>query len=812
MQNGSLFRLRLSIGILSVAVLVLTLGFNVLLSVSTLDRLAIESLLSGYRGAGEHLALGIERGLRFGKPLTQYAGMAEMLQDLRDGAKGISAIEVVDAEGAVLYATQDVSRPQAPAGLGGIASAPDSDRASRQAFDIKALGMDAKSLEHAFWTGPQSYRIVIALHHNGIAGAVALEIAAKEVEAATTGFVRWAVALLAAACVAVCVTLAAWIGLLTGTPEARARLGRSLSVLLLVLIGGTQLAYSTAMLSLFDSFLQKAVRDKTELAAHFIKRDFEYIVHKGVDVRTLTGGEELLTRIVEKHPELGGASLVTPDGAVLASTGRLDKQWSVVEQSVDAYWPSRFRQREEVLRIRLHIDPAHMSENVRALGLDLATFLIISLLFLMELAKLLGMLSQRMLHSLQREGQGGSPAFPVCSAQALRAGGFLFFLAYDMGISFIPVLARTLHVPMWGLPEQVLTGLPISAEMICAGLALFGSGIFSERFGWRSTFAFGVAAAMIGLFMGGGATSLPGLIAARGACGFGFGLVLMACQIGTLEDENAGSGLAGVFAGIFSGSICGAAGGAMLAERIGFEAVFYVAGAIVPIAMLALLLGGTRGSIPGAVGASPQVEAEQQAPVHAAWNFLRDPRMLVLLGMIGIPAALCLTGFLHYMLPLLLTEAKTAQSDIGRIFMLYGLCFITVGPMLGRWLDRSGNKGVFAMFTGLLSGAALLVAGTSSSLPIVGVAVVVIGIAQCMAAPATMLCVVGLASAQRLGRGKTASIYRTMERVGQVLGPILFGMALVRFSVSQTLFAAGAAVCVLAILFLFFWRVSSPRP
>ena len=87
MQNGSLFRLRLSIGILSVAVLVLTLGFNVLLSVSTLDRLAIESLLSGYRGAGEHLALGIERGLRFGKPLTQYAGMAEMLQDLRDGAQ-----------------------------------------------------------------------------------------------------------------------------------------------------------------------------------------------------------------------------------------------------------------------------------------------------------------------------------------------------------------------------------------------------------------------------------------------------------------------------------------------------------------------------------------------------------------------------------------------------------------------------------------------------------------------------------------------------------------------------------------------------
>jgi len=811
MQTGALFRLRLSIGVLSVAVLLLTLGFNVLLSVSTLDRLAIESLLSGYRGAGEHLALGIERGLRFGKPLKQYAGMTEMLQDLHDGVAGIRAIEVMDAGGEVLYAVHGGLAAQAGSARNGGKQTLDGDRSARRAFDLKALAESDASREKLFWADPQSYRIVIALQHNGIVGGVALEIDATQVEASTTGFVRWAMALLAAACVGVCVILAAWIGLLTGTPEARARLSRTLGVLLLVLIGGTQLAYSTAMLTLFDSFLQQAVRDKTELAAHFIKRDFEYIVHKGVDVRGLTGVKELLVRIVETHPELGGASLTTPEGEVLAAAGSQDKSWTVVEQSIDAYWPSRFRQREEVLRIRLYIDPEHMSKNVRGLGLDLATSLVISLLFLMELSKLLGMLCARMLHSLQAFGQGESVAFSICSAQALRAGGFLFFLAYDMGISFIPLLARKLYAPSWGLPEQVLVGLPISAEMVCAGVALFGAGMVSERFGWRATFAAGVTAATVGLLMGGASTSLPALIAARGACGFGFGLVLMAAQIGTLEDENAGYGLAGVFAGIFSGSICGSAGGALLAERIGFEAVFYVAASLVPIALLALFLGSGRGNHADAAESAPRAGIVQSAPPYAAWNFLRDPRMLTLLGMIGIPAALCLTGFLHYMLPLLLTEAQTAQSDIGRVFMLYGLCFITVGPMLGRWLDCSRRKGVFAMFTGLLSGAALLIAASSSTLVTAGVAVVVIGIAQCLAAPSTMLCVIGLTSAQRLGRGKTASIYRTLERVGQVLGPILFGMALVRFSVSQTLIAAGSAVCLLALLFLVFWRVSSSR-
>jgi predicted MFS family arabinose efflux permease len=342
--------------------------------------------------------------------------------------------------------------------------------------------------------------------------------------------------------------------------------------------------------------------------------------------------------------------------------------------------------------------------------------------------------------------------------------------------------------------------------MVCAGLALLSAGMFSERIGWKKVFILGVAASCVGLVTGGTATSLVGLIVARGVAGFGFGLVLMAAQIGTLTKEKAGSGLAGVFAGIFSGSICGSAAGALLAERVGFDVVFYVAAALVPLAIPPLLFGeSTRTD-------SPTVLTKAKTGASAAaWKFLRDSRMHLLLGMIGIPAALCLTGFLHYMLPLMLSDAQATQSDIGRVFMLYGLCFITVGPVIGKWLDHSGDKSLFTMFTGLFSGAALLVAAASSSLIATGFAVVLIGIAQCLAAPSTMLCVIGLGSAQRLGPGKTASIYRTLERVGQVLGPILFGLAMVRFGMPQTLAVAGAGAGALAILFFGVWRFRRPK-
>lgn len=803
-KSSSLFSLRFSIGILSVTAFALTMGFNTLLSVSTLDRLATQSLLSGYGGAGEHLALTIERGLRFGKPLEKYAGMVDLLHDLRDGAEGIVRAEIEDSLGNVLYAVPEELDLHGKEVEKGRSSGVEGE-STRQMFDRSIL--TDTSAEFRFWVGAETYRILVPLNHNGVVGGIALEISRERIGSATRSFMHWALVLLGVACVVVCISLTGWIGLMTVNADSRARFGKPFFILLFVLIGGTQLAYSGAMLTLFHSFMEQTIRDKAGFTAHFIKRDFEYIIHKGVDVCSLKGEEALLDRIVTMHPELGAASLVTPEGRIVASAGRLDTSTECMEVSIDAYWPSRFRQRLEIMNIRLYTDDGYLSGEVRSLGLDLATSLLISLLFLMELARLLRMLSVRMVRAMVTEKAQGPPVPHEGSVPTLRAAGFLFFLGYDMCISFVPLMARELHTPLWGFSEEVLEGMPISAEMICAGVALLVGGIFSERFGWRGGFGLGAVAASLGLLVGGMASTLPVFIAGRAISGFGFGLVLMASQIGTLNEKNSGAGLTGVFAGIFSGSICGSAAGALLAERMGFEAVFFVAAVLVPFSIFALALSRSEVDIPDRFFQEADLQEGGAASVKA---FLGDPRMQFLLFFISLPAAICLTGFLYYMLPLMLAETEATQGDIGRFFMLYGLCFITAGPLLGRLLDRSRKKAFFAMLTGLLSGASLVIAGLSSEMLVVAFAVIIIGLAQCLAAPSTMLCVVALPSAQRLGRGKTAGIYRTLERVGQVLGPLLFGVALVHFGVSALLISVGLGGCVLAVAFICVWRINSP--
>ena len=791
-------KLRINALLLGLGVLLVTLGFNVLLSVSTLNTLATDMVLSGYRSGAERLARDIERGMRFGKPLPSFAGMDEMLAELGQSAAGIKRVAIIDARGSTLYAQPaqgSVAESTLPAG------------AAPQASEGK--------------DGPQGaiktadgYRLSIPLSYKTPVGHLLVDIDGKPINAATEDFLRLSSLLLAAACLVAGLILAGRLGLLTGQRAVGTSLS-GMTRMLLVIIGTSQLLYACGTLVLFDTFVKQAIRTKADILAEGTGRDFEYLIHKGVDIASLRGKDQALEQLIAANSELAGAQLLTPEGTAVASAGNVPDPTLTVEKSLSTYWPSRFRQKQEVLRLQLAVQPQAITARISALALDLGASLLISFLLLLELSKLLGLIAQRNLppDAAANALMGSHHSLAV---QALRAAGFVFFLGYDMGISFIPLLARQLYEPFMGLSRDVAIGLPISAEMVSAGFALLFSGGFSLRYGWRKVFAAGTLAAAVGLMMGGMANSLHLLILGRVATGFGFGLVLMAGQIGTLGKANAGAGLTSVFAGIFSGSICGSAAGAMLADHVSFQAVLATGSCTILLALFTVMLGkdpaeaAANSSGNAACQGSGAQTAAQGHMFSGCMQLLQDPRMHMILWLVGIPAAMCLTGFLHYLLPLRLANAHVDQSDIGRIFMLYGLCFITAGPLLGKWIDHRKDKSLFLTLTGLLSGITLLIAATATNMAGAAAAVISLGLAQCLAAPASMICILTLASAQTLGREKTASIYRGLERMGQVAGPVVFGIAVTVMAPASALLLMGGIVCALSLLFHLMWRLRTP--
>ena len=791
-------KLRINALLLGLGVLLVTLGFNVLLSVSTLNTLATDMVLSGYRSGAERLARDIERGMRFGKPLPSFAGMDEMLAELGQSAAGIKRVAIIDAGGATLYA-----QPAQGSAAEGILPSGTTSQTSE--------GKDGP--QGAIKTA-DGYRLSIPLSNKTPVGHLLVDLDGKPINAAPENFLRLSSLLLAAACLVAGLILAGRLGLLTGQRAVGTSLS-GMTRMLLVIIGTSQLLYACGTLVLFDTFVKQAIRTKADILAEGTGRDFEYLIHKGVDIASLRGKDQALEQLLAANSELAGAQLLTPEGKSVASAGHVPDPALTVEKSLSTYWPSRFRQKQEVLRLQLAVQPQAITTRISALALDLGASLLISFLLLLELSKLLGLIAQRNLPPDAAANALGSSHHSL-AVQALRAAGFVFFLGYDMGISFIPLLARQLYEPFMGLSRDVAIGLPISAEMVSAGFALLFSGGFSLRYGWRKVFAAGTLAAAVGLMMGGMANSLLLLILGRVATGFGFGLVLMAGQIGTLGKANAGAGLTSVFAGIFSGSICGSAAGAMLADHVSFQAVLATGACTILLALFTVMLG--KEPAEAAAGSSGNAVCQESGAQNTAqghmfsgcMQLLQDPRMHMILWLVGIPAAMCLTGFLHYLLPLRLANAHVDQSDIGRIFMLYGLCFITAGPLLGKWIDRRKDKSLFLTLTGLLSGITLLIAATATNMAGAAVAVISLGLAQCLAAPASMICVLTLASAQTLGREKTASIYRGLERMGQVAGPVVFGIAVTVMAPASALLLMGGIVCALSLLFHLMWRLRTP--
>ena len=193
-------KLRINALLLGLGVLLVTLGFNVLLSVSTLNTLATDMVLSGYRSGAERLARDIERGMRFGKPLASFAGMDEMLAELGQSAAGIKRVTIIDARGSTLY-VQPAQDSKADSTLpSGATSQTSEDKDGPQGAIKTADG----------------YRLSISLSYKTPVGHLLVDIDGKPINAATEDFLRLSSLLLAAACLVAGLILAGRLGLLTG--------------------------------------------------------------------------------------------------------------------------------------------------------------------------------------------------------------------------------------------------------------------------------------------------------------------------------------------------------------------------------------------------------------------------------------------------------------------------------------------------------------------------------------------------------------------------------------------------------------------
>ena len=388
----------------------------------------------------------------------------------------------------------------------------------------------------------------------------------------------------------------------------------------------------------------------------------------------------------------------------------------------------------------------------------------------------------------------------------VRPAMFLFLFAIDLSMSFLPLHMQSFDAELFGLSRDIVLGLPISAEFLCVGIFLLVAGVWMDRRGWREPFFVGLLVVGIGTLCSWATDSALIFILSRAMVGVGYGLTLMSAQGLVINFSGANGrarGFASLFAGLYSGSICGAAAGAILAERFGYGKVFFF-GAIIVLLLIVFSWSFMRSAArPGPVSESSS-KPRQRIQLVPLLKFIGNPVFIALNLLSSLPASIAVAGFLHFFTPVYLDQIGVRDSTIGQVLILYGICLIYFGPLVGRMIDRSDNKKYYMMFGGLLGGLAFASFNTEFGIFSVILTVFLLGLSSSFVLSSQSTMVLELKGSRELGEGTALGIFRSISRIGQVVGPIIFGWILLTGELTDVITYLGLSyIGAMLILALF---------
>lgn len=395
----------------------------------------------------------------------------------------------------------------------------------------------------------------------------------------------------------------------------------------------------------------------------------------------------------------------------------------------------------------------------------------------------------------------------------VRVLSFLFMFAEMLSRPFLPVYAASLAGHGLDLPEGLRASLPITAFLLGVALAMPFAGRWSDQIGRRSSYIAGALLVMAGLATTGLLPHYLVLVAARACTGVGYALMFMACQgfvFDNTDSGNRGKGMALFVGAIMVAEICSPAVGGILADRIGYRMVFIIGAAV---ALIAAAIAGVVLDNRSKHAAGPRATsaAPQRAPLL---KLAHNKRFLALSLLSGVPAKFLYSGFMIFLVPLLLSGLGNSKSEIGRYTMLYGLSCLLLAPLFAQVADRYNAYAHLVATGGLLTGLGMLpvVNGASANLVMLGVAALGIGQAMSISAQLVLVARVTQAEARDAGTGPIMGVFRLLERLGAAAGPVVTGALVAQWGAQQAMVTLGAMGLCSSLLFALVFLLNRKRP
>lgn len=427
---------------------------------------------------------------------------------------------------------------------------------------------------------------------------------------------------------------------------------------------------------------------------------------------------------------------------------------------------------------------SQIQELVKEVALTILSMAVVLLMIIVEI----------IFYAEHRERRRKNLALPGLAAQfPLRLLIFLAYLVDCMQDAFVSILANQLYTPILGIPQSVGAALPLSAQVFAAAVMAFLGGGLSRKLGVKKTLVAGFLLEITGCLLCGAGGTYFSLLGGKAVIGMGLGLIIVSLNaIAARGEDEAESAKA--FTDISAGTLAGVTAGAGVGSIIlsfGHYSMVYFAGAAILLIGLALSFSGRDYKEVAVAKAKEEV---------GFFRFLFNRQVITFLLLMLLPFLMGLS-FREYFFPIYAAELGMSETMIGRLYLICGLLVIYAGPQLtGKLIARLGGKWTVALASGLIIAAPLLYAAIPTlATTIVGVLLLSVAISFGYAAQSTYYS--ELPSVEHYGGGRAMGIYSLFENIGQTLGPMIYGLAMM-LGYRSGLGLIGGAMLALLLLFL----------
>lgn len=427
---------------------------------------------------------------------------------------------------------------------------------------------------------------------------------------------------------------------------------------------------------------------------------------------------------------------------------------------------------------------SQIQELVKEVALTILSMAVVLLMIIVEI----------IFYAEHRERKRKNLALPGLAAQfPLRLLIFLAYLVDCMQDAFVSILANQLYTPILGIPQSVGAALPLSAQVFAAAVMAFLGGGLSRKAGVKKTLVGGFLLEITGCLLCGAGGTYFSLLGGKAVIGMGLGLIIVSLNaIAARGEDEAESAKA--FTDISAGTLAGVTAGAGVGSIIlsfGHYSMVYFAGAAILLIGLVLSFSGRDYKEVAVAKAKEEV---------GFFRFLFNRQVITFLLLMLLPFLMGLS-FREYFFPIYAAELGMSETMIGRLYLICGLLVIYAGPQLtGKLIVRLGGKWTVALASGLIIAAPLLYAAIPTlATTIVGVLLLSVAISFGYAAQSTYYS--ELPSVEHYGGGRAMGIYSLFENIGQTLGPMIYGLAMM-LGYRSGLGLIGGAMLALLLLFL----------